>query len=148
MDGGSQVAAQKSALVHLVKHVDDDHVPVGQAVDGPLIGRARQALGPSHGVHGLLVVRAHRRVHGRHSAAHQFSVYRAVFLELRVQGLHGDELALVALDKNGLPKLFQRHAIQRVQIFVRHLGTAVLEALPRPFRGHGDDFFSCVKQHR
>ena len=57
------------------------------------------------------------------------------------------KLVLIAPYENGLPYLLQRHAVQNVQIFVRHLGSAVRQTLPLPQGGEPDDLVPIVEIH-
>ena len=145
--GGGQVAAQEGALIDFIVHIDDDDVAADEAVDHPLIGRAGEAPGPGLLVHDRLEIGADGGVHGGDGAAHQLAVHRAVLLKFWVQGGHGGELVFIALHKNGLPQFLQRHAVKRVQVFIRHLGPSVRETLPRPGGGQGDDFLTGIKNH-
>ena len=131
-DGGGQVAAEEGALIDLVIHVDNSNIPVTQRIDHPLVGGPGHPfrLGQRAGI--CRQIRPRRRISGSDSAADHFTVERAVLPELRMKTGHSHKLVLIALNKNRLPQLLQRHLADLVQIGIGDFRPAVGKTLALP----------------
>ena len=146
-DRGGEVAPEERPFIDFVIHVDDNDIAFLKGINHPLVRSPGKPLGLRDFRHALGIIGTGWRIDRGHGTANQFPVDLSFLGELRMQGLHGNELVLISPHEKRFPDFFKRHGTERVEIGISYFRTSIGKTLPFPCRRDGLHHLWIIELH-